>query len=135
MAQQLIDRRDLDFVLWEQMGLENILENKEYREFNKKTCELILKEARSLAVKEILPTLKPGDEEGVVFENGEVRVPECFHRPFELLKEGEWPNLIMPPEMGGQARPGPSGIAVMEYFMAANWALNCYSTMATARPS
>jgi hypothetical protein len=129
MAQQLADRRDLEFVLWEQMDVEKILEEKRYEEFNRKTCDLILKEARTLAVKEILPTLKPGDEEGVVLENGVVRVPECFHRPFELLKEGEWPNLIMPPEMGGQGAPRAVGIAVMEYFMAANWALNCYSTM------
>lgn len=129
MAQQLADRRDLDFVLWEQMDLEKILKEERYKEFNKKTCDLILKEARTLAIKEILPTLKPGDEEGVKLENGIVRVPECFHRPFELLKEGEWPNLIMPLEMGGQGAPRALGIAVMEYFMAANWALNCYSTM------
>ncbi|MBU1344428.1 MAG: acyl-CoA dehydrogenase [Proteobacteria bacterium] len=129
MAQQLIDRRDLEFVLWEQMDTKKILENKRYREFNKKTCDLILKEARTLAIKEVLPTLKPGDEEGVVLENGVVKVPECFHRPFELLKEGEWPNLIIPQEMGGQGSPKAIGVAAAEYFMAANWALNCYSTM------
>lgn len=129
MAQQLADKRDIEFVLWEQLNGEEILKNKRYQDFTKKTCDMIVSEARSLAIKELLPTLKPGDEEGVVFKNGTVTVPECFHRPFELMKEGEWSNLMVPSEMGGQGAPQGIGAAASEYFMAANWAVNCYSTM------
>ena len=129
MGQQLADKRDIDFVIWEQFEGEALFEKQQYQEFNKKTCELILKEARSIAIKELLPTLKIGDEEGVTFENGIVRVPECFHRPFNLLKEGEWPNLMVSNEMGGQGVPKVVGTTVHEYFIAANWAVNSYSTM------
>ncbi|MCK5685850.1 acyl-CoA dehydrogenase, partial [bacterium] len=129
MAQQLADRRDLDFVLWEQFEGEETLKNEKYEEYTKKTCDLILTEARSLAIKELLPTMAVGDEEGVKFENGEVKVPESFHRPFNLMKEGEWPNLRVPPVMGGQGAPHGVGSAVSEYFLAANWAINCYATI------
>lgn len=129
MAQQLADKRDIEFVLWEQLNGEDILKNERYQEYTKKTCDMIISEARTLAIKEVLPTMKPGDEEGVVFENGVVTVPECFHRPFELMKEGEWSNLMVPTEMGGQGAPQGVGAAASEYFMAANWAINCYSTM------
>jgi hypothetical protein len=49
MAQQLADRRDIDFVLWEQLNCEQFLDHELYQDFNKKTCEMILTEARSLA--------------------------------------------------------------------------------------
>lgn len=63
--------------------------------------DLIISEARNLAVKEILPTQKPGDEEGCTLKNGEVTVPECFHKIYDLLKEGEWVAMCDDPEWGG----------------------------------
>jgi len=98
MAQQLADTRDIDFVIWEQLESEKILENEKYAEFNRKTCGLILKEARNLAIKEVWPTMKDGDEIGVVLEKDGVKVPESFHRPFQLMKEGEWVGLAVPPD-------------------------------------
>ena len=80
MPQQLADRRDQEFVIWEQMNCEEIIENEIYQEFNKKTCDMIITEARALAIKELLPILAEGDEQGVRFENGAVKVPESFHR-------------------------------------------------------
>ena len=51
MPQQVADRRDQDFVIWEQMNCEEILKHETYREFNKKTCDMILTEARALAMR------------------------------------------------------------------------------------
>ena len=129
MPQQVADRRDQEFVIWEQMNCEEILKHETYHEFNKKTCDMIITEARALALKEVLPTLKDGDEQGVFFENGIVKVPESFHRVFELILEGDWQNLSVPVDMGGQGAPAFIGAAVAEYFLAANWALYCYATM------
>jgi alkylation response protein AidB-like acyl-CoA dehydrogenase len=129
MPQQIADRRDLDFVIWEQMNCEDILKHETYREFNKKTCDMILTEARALAVKELLPLLAEGDEEGVKFDSGDVKVPESFHRVYSLILEGEWNNLGVSQEMGGQGAPAFIGAAAAEYFVGANWPLYCYATM------
>jgi alkylation response protein AidB-like acyl-CoA dehydrogenase len=129
MAQQLADRRDLDFVMYEQLDLEETLKDEKYAEFNKKVCDLILNEARTLAVKELLPTIKDGDEIGVTFENNEVTTPESFKKPFDLLKEGEWQCLRYSPEWGGQGAPLLLYLATAEYFNAANGALFGYATM------
>ncbi len=129
MPQQIVDRRDLDFVIWEQMNCEEILKHETYREFNKKTCDMILTEARALAVKELLPLLAEGDEEGVKFDAGDVKVPESFHRVYRLILEGEWNNLGVSQEMGGQGAPTFIGAAAAEYFVGANWPLYCYATM------
>jgi alkylation response protein AidB-like acyl-CoA dehydrogenase len=129
MTQQLADQRDQNFVIWDQIQCEEILAHDNYQEFNRKTCDLILTEARALAVKELLPLMAEGDRQGVVFDGGAVKVPESFHRVYQLLLEGEWNNLGVPEEMGGQGAPEFIAAAASEYFMSANWALYCYATM------
>lgn len=129
MAQEIADRRDIDFVIWEQMNTEELLNNEKFSDFNKKTCEMIITEARKLAIKEVLPTLTEGDREGVRFDNGDVKVPGCFHKVHELILDGEWQNLQVPAEMGGQDAPPIVATAAAEYFMGANWALFSYAAM------
>ena len=129
MAQLLADRRDIEFVIWEQMNGEEIINKGNYEGFNRKVCDMMITEARKLAVNEVLPTLQDGDRRGVVFDKGEVKVPESFHRPYGLLKEGEWSSVSVPEEMGGQGAPHFIGYAIEEYFTAANWSLLSYQSM------
>ena len=98
MAQLIADRRDVDFVLHEQLEVGNFSKTPRFAEFTRKTIDLIINEARNLAIKEILPTRKVGDEEGCKFENGQVTVPEMFHRVYELFCEGEWCAMTEEPE-------------------------------------
>ncbi len=123
MAQLIADRRDIDFVLYEQLEINKLCKNEKYKAFNKKTFDMIISEARNLAIKEILPTFAEGDREGLVFENGTVRMPKCFHRVYKLFKEGEWIALTAPPELGGQGLPMAVAQAVVDYFLGANYSL------------
>ncbi len=75
MAQVLADRRDVDFVLFDQLKVDELSKEEEYAEFNRKTIEMIVTEARNLAIKEILPTQKDCDEIGAKFDNGKVTTP------------------------------------------------------------
>ena len=86
MAQLIADRRDVDFVLHEQMEAGELAKNEKFAEFDKKTIDLIVSEARNLSIKEILPTQEPGDE-GCRFEDGKVMVPESFHKINKLFNE------------------------------------------------
>ena len=67
MAQVILDRRDVDFVLFEQLGVDQLSKHAQFAEFNRKTMEMVINEARNLAVKEMLPTQKEGDEQGCIF--------------------------------------------------------------------
>lgn len=131
MVQQLIDKRDMDFVIWEQMECESFLNHEKYKEFNKKTCEMILTEARALAIKEILPTLAEGDVQGVRFENGAVKVPDCFRPVHKKILEGDWQSMVVSADMGGQGVPGFIAYACAEHFHAANYSLIGYAWMGT----
>jgi len=53
MAQLLVDRRDVDFVLHEQLDIARVSKHEAFAEFNRKTIDLIVTEARNLAIKEI----------------------------------------------------------------------------------
>jgi alkylation response protein AidB-like acyl-CoA dehydrogenase len=121
MAQVIMDKRDVEFVLFEQLEVDKLAKHERYAEFNKKTVDLIISEARNLAVKEMLPVLKIADEEGCKFENGTVKVPEVFHRIYELFKEGEWIALCDDPKWGGQGMPAAVSLAVKNYFHGANF--------------
>ena len=129
MAQVIADRRDIDFVLFEQIEVEQILKYEKYEELNRKMFELIVSEARTFAVKEILPTYAEGDREGVKFDGGKVKVPACFHRPHKLMLDGEWTSMSEDPAVGGQGIPHTVSIAASEYLVGANFALTNYATM------
>jgi alkylation response protein AidB-like acyl-CoA dehydrogenase len=126
MAQQIADRRDVDFVLYEQLRVEELSKHDLYSDFNKKTVDLIVSEARNLAIKEILPTQEEGDRLGTKFENGRVTVPESFHKAWELFKEGEWLAMIEDPEWGGQGMPRTVALAASDYMNGANFAFMMY---------
>ncbi|MBI5845878.1 MAG: acyl-CoA dehydrogenase [Deltaproteobacteria bacterium] len=126
MAQFIADKRDMEFVLYEQMDLEGLAKAERYTEFNRKTCDLILNEARNLAVKEILPTNKEGDSVGAQLENGRVKVPPCFHKPYKAFCEGDWIAMTDDPEVGGQGMPVTLAQAAGEYFSGANTAFVMY---------
>ena len=126
MAQSIADRRDIDFVLHELLQVETLSKHERYAEFNKKTIDLIISEARHLAVKELLPINTDGDREGTRYDDGRVAVPESFHKAWELFKEGEWVALSDDPKWGGQGMPVSLSLAVNDLFIGGNFAFMMY---------
>ncbi len=130
MAQQFIaDRRDVDFVLFEQMEAEKLLKTNKYADLNKKALDMVITEARNLAVREILPTYAEGDRNGARYEDGRVIAPECFRRPLELFREGEWIAMTEDPEIGGQGLPFLIAQAANEYLIGANFAFAAFAVL------
>ena len=118
MTQQISDRRDVDFVLHEQIQAADLSRNGLFEEFNKKTIDLIVSEARNLAIKAMLPLQKISDK-GCVFDNGTVKVPEEFHPVYKAFCEGEWTAMTDTPEWGGQGMPHVVAAAANEFFYGA----------------
>ena len=129
MAEVISDRRDIEFVLYEQLDTQSILDAGAYSDVNRKMADMVIKEARNLAVKEILPTYTLCDKEGVLFDKGDVKVPECFRPVHKLLVEGEWGALTEDPEYGGQGLPHIVAQAALEYMIGANYTLMTYAIL------
>lgn len=118
MAQLIADKRDVEFVLHEQFDAASLAKYEAYSAFNKKTIDLIVSEARNLAIKEILPLQKPSDE-GCKFDAGKVTVPESYHKVFASYMAGEWLAMTDDPDWGGQGMPKLVSMAANEYFYGA----------------
>ena len=127
MAQVISDKRDIEFVLHEMLRAETLADlNDNFADFNKKTIDMVISEARNFAVKELLPAAKEGDEQGCKLENGRVTTPESFKRLFELFNEGEWLAPTEDPKWGGQGMPRTVASAAAEYFNGANYPFMMY---------
>ena len=129
MAQLISDRRDIDFVLYEQLEIEDLLKAEKYKGLSRKMFDMVISEARNLGIKEIYPTSAEGDREGVKFENSKVTVPRGYHRAYELFVEGEWIAMTEDPEVGGQGLPHIIRQAAFEYTAGANLALANFSDL------
>jgi hypothetical protein len=126
MAQQIADRRDIDFVLYEQLEADKLAKYERFSGMNRKMFDMIITEARNFAIKEILPVNEEGDREGLIFENNQVKVPKCFHRPYKLLREGEWIAMTEDPDVGGQGLPAPIAQAALEYIIGADFSFAAF---------
>jgi hypothetical protein len=118
MAQLIADKRDVDFVLHEQFSIGDFSEYEKFSDYNKKTIDMIMKEAVNLAVKEILPLQKISDE-GCVFDAGKVSVPKEYHKVYKNYCEGGWLAMYDDPEWGGHGMPKTVSLAANEYFYGA----------------
>jgi len=123
MAQVIADRREIDFVLHEQFDVSRLSKYEKFSEFTRKTADMIISEARTLAIKEILPTLKIGDEIGCRYENGNVTVPAEFKRAWNQLIQGGWFAPCQNPEWGGQGMPRLLHVMAQNYLIGANMSL------------
>ena len=129
MTQLIADRRDIDFVLYEQLRVEDLLKTKKYESLNRRLFDMVISEARNFGIKELLPTYKQGDREGVTFDRGQVNVPACFHRAYALFVEGEWLAMAEDPAYGGQGLPRIIKQAAYEYIFGANYGLTVTATL------
>lgn len=126
MAQSIADRRDQEFVLHEMLCASDLAKNDLFGDFNKKIMDMVVSEARNLAVKELLPVNQEGDEQGCTLENGKVTVPASYHKAYKLFCDGEWIAMSDDPEFGGQGMPQVLATAAGELFTGANCAFLMY---------
>ncbi len=135
MANLLVDERDVKFVLYEQLNIEELCEHEVFSEFGREMFDMVLDAAQKLAEKELWPTNADGDAKGVTLKDGQVTAPESFHQAYHHYCEGGWSLLSVGPEAGGQGFPIVMHCASIELFAGANQAFMMYPglTMGAAR--
>ena len=129
MSNLLVNTRDQQFVLFEQLGIDNLLKSDAFSSFSKNDLLMILNEAEKMAVNVITPTMAEGDKEGCTFKEGVVSVPRCFHEPYKKYTEAGWLCPAASPEVGGQGLPVSMAFAIVELTASANYAFYMYSSL------
>ena len=125
MSSLIVDERDQRFVLNEMLKVEELCQSQRYADFAPDMFDMILSEAQKFAEGVVFPTLAESDKVGCRLENGQVYVPQCFHKPYRLFCEGGWNAMGVPPEHGGQGLPEIIKTAAHEWF-AHNFAFMSY---------
>jgi len=126
MNNSLVNKRDQQFVLFEQIDIETLLNSGAFSGLTREDILMVQDEAEKMALHVFLPAYAEGDRVGCIFENGQVRVPPCFHDAFRKFAENGWLCPSKCVEVGGQSLPISVVIANMEFFYAANFPLLTY---------
>lgn len=91
MAEFAYDVRDLKFILKEWLDMDEILSLDRFKDnYEKDDIDFILNEAYKLAKEVVAPINKEGDETGVKFENGKVKLPPAYVEAYKFLQENGW---------------------------------------------
>lgn len=119
MAQFTVDKRDFEFVLFEQLKLEELATSTSFTEMRRDDFEMILAEGIRLATEVLGPINAIGDAEGSRLVNGQVIWPKSFVDAYKKFVEGGWIALAQSTEHGGMGLPFPLAVAVTELFVGA----------------
>ena len=104
MPNTLVNTRDVRFVLFEQLQIDEFLLPELREDYDLETLEMVIGEAEKLAVNVLAPTNKDGDKMGCRFEEGKVFLPPSFLKAYELVLEGGW-NVISDTFAVSQSQP------------------------------
>ena len=120
MSEYKAPLRDMQFVLKELAGLDEIAKLPGCEEVTPELVGQILEEAAKFSSAVLSPLNKSADEEGSKWENGEVRTPKGFKQAYRQFVEGGWNSMQAPPEYGGQGLPKIVTTPVIEMLDSAN---------------
>lgn len=120
-----VNRRDIEFVLNEQLKIEQLAKLDKYKNFDREDFNMIVGEAIKFAQDVIGPLSQDGDREGATFLNGNVRLPGAFHEAYKLACENGWIATSNSSEWGGQGLPHVITAAINEFFTGACMPLAC----------
>jgi alkylation response protein AidB-like acyl-CoA dehydrogenase len=116
--------RDMQFVLKELAGLNEVAQLPGCEEATADVVDAILEEAARFAEEVISPLNASGDREGARLENGQVTMPGGFKEAYKLFAESGWTALASHPEWGGQGLPRLVAAPVTEMWKSANHAFS-----------
>ena len=119
--------RDMQFLLHEVLGFEELTKYDAFKEVDSDLADAILVEAAKFSEDVLAPLNVVGDHEGCTrHADGSVTTPTGFKDAYKQMSENSWSALSMDPTYGGQGMPGMLGIAASEMWTSANMAFAMY---------
>ena len=126
MASLLVEMRDINFVLYEQLNIEQLTKKERYNHCSRDDFDMILGHALKFSDNILAPINKEGDETGAVWKDGKVTLPESARAALKEFANAGWVSMADDFEVGGQQLPMVLYASANEMFYAANAALPLY---------
>ncbi|WP_280439528.1 acyl-CoA dehydrogenase [Nocardia cyriacigeorgica] len=114
--------RDIEFNLFEVLGLDKLLDTGAYGDLDSETVREILAEVKRLAEGPVAESFAAADRDPVQFVPDEhtITVPDALRQTLATVREADWSRLGLPEGMGGTPAPSALVWAVNEMITCAN---------------
>ncbi|MET8427405.1 acyl-CoA dehydrogenase [Nocardia sp. NPDC004860] len=114
--------RDLEFNLFEFLGIQKLLDAGAYGDLDADTVKEMLNEVRRLAEGPLADSFVDGDRNPPTFdpETHTVTLPDSFKKSYRALEDGGWSKVPVREELGGLGAPSVIGWALGEMILGAN---------------
>ncbi len=122
--------RDIEFNLFEVLGLDKLLDTGAYGDLDSETVREILAEVRRLAEGPVAESFAAADRDPVVYDptTFSISVPEPLRKTVQAVHEADWSRLGMPEAMGGTPAPAAVVWSINEMLTCANPAASFFNT-------
>ena len=124
------DLRELNFLLFEQFRIGDLLGKAPFDAWGPEECKTTLTECYRWVREVIGPLNAVADAEGCKVEGGRVITPTGFKAAWKSLYEAGWKAIAVDPEHGGAGAPHSLQVMVEEMISGANTAFAMYSGLA-----
>ncbi|MGW6375532.1 acyl-CoA dehydrogenase [Rhodococcus sp. NPDC055112] len=121
--------RDIEFNLFEVLGIGELLDGGAYGDLDADTVRNILAEVARLAEGPVAASFADADRHPVEFDakNHAIIVPDPLRKTVEAVQEAGWSRLGLPEGVGGVPAPAPLVWAIGEMLVAANGAASFFN--------
>ncbi|MBN2401275.1 MAG: acyl-CoA dehydrogenase [Spirochaetes bacterium] len=129
MANILVEKRDVDFVLYEQLNVDKLTKTKKFNHCSKDEFNMIIEQAIKFSENVLVPVNREGDENSPKWENGNVTLSPSIINALKEFADAGWLSMSDCLQSGGQGLPMVIFTASHEIFFAANMAVSTYSVL------
>ncbi len=121
--------RDLEFNLFEVLGIGSVLDSGAYGDLDTDTVKNIIDEVRRLAEGPVAESFADADRNPPVFDPNthSVSIPESFKKSFKAYEEAGWNKVGLNEELGGLPAPRSVVWALNEMILGSNPAVAMYA--------
>ncbi|WP_316573226.1 acyl-CoA dehydrogenase [Nocardia canadensis] len=121
--------RDLEFNLFEVLGIDKLLDAGTFGDLDTDTVKEMLSEVRRLAEGPLAESFADADRNPPTFDPNthSVTLPESFKKSYKALEEGEWAKVGVVEELGGLNAPSAITWALSEMVLGANPPIQMYA--------
>ena len=127
MAPKFISERNINFLLYEVFDIESLTQYEYYREHNRKTFDMVLKEAVRLSKDLLFPIFEEMDRNPPELVDGIVKVHPDVKKILKEFGNGGWIASVMAYEHDGEQLPYLLNTACGLIIAAANYSASAYS--------
>lgn len=119
-----IDERDVSFVLFEYLQIQNLKTIQAFSSLGEEDYKMLSQEALKFTHKELAPLNEKSDRIGCKLERGKITTPPGYKEAYQIYAANGFIGTDVPSTYGGQALPISIAVHFAEFFMG-----GCFSFM------